>query len=62
MFNLYYWTDINTKTIYIEPRDTFFKAPSEAIDWTNKLDISKKNEIDYVRSYKRDIVFSYKEL
>ncbi len=62
MFNLYYWTDINTKTIYIEPRDTFFKAPSEAIDWTNKLDISKKNEIDYVRSYKRDIVFSYKDV
>ena len=62
MFNIYYWTDIKTKTIYLEPRDTFFKATTEALDWSNKLDLGNKYEIDYVSSYKRDIKFSYKDL
>ena len=62
MFNIYFWTDIKTKTIYLEPRDTFFKAESESLDWSNKLDISNDYEIDYVSSYKRNIEFKYKEL
>jgi len=62
MFNIYYWTDIKTKTIYLEPRDTFFKATTEALDWSNKLDLGNKYEIDYVSSYKRDIKFSYRDL
>ncbi len=62
LFNIYYWTDIKTKTIYFEPRDTFFKAPSESIEWTNKIDISNKYEVNYITSYKRDVEFSYKGL
>lgn len=62
MFNIYYWTDIKTKTIYFEPRDTFFKSPSTALDWTDKLDVSNKTEIDYISSYKRNITFGYKDL
>ena len=62
MFNIYYWTDIKTKTIYLEPRDTFFKDTTEALDWSNKLDLGNKYEIDYVSSYKRNIKFSYRDL
>jgi hypothetical protein len=62
MFNIYYWTDIKTKTVYFEPRDTFFKAQTEAIEWTDKLDISNKYELDYVSSYKRNIEFSYRDV
>ena len=62
MFNIYFWTDIKSKTVYLEPRDTFFKAESESLDWSNKLDISNDYEVDYVSSYKRSIEFKYKEL
>ena len=62
MFNIYYWTDIKTKTVYFEPRDTFFKAQTEAIEWTDKLDIGNKYELDYVSSYKRNIEFSYRDV
>ena len=61
MFNIYYWTDIKTKKIYFEPRDTFFKDSTTALDWSDKLDLSNNYEIDYVSSYKRNIKFSYKE-
>ena len=62
MFNIYYWTDVKTKTIYFEPRDTFFESKVTALDWSDKLDISNKYEIDYISSYKRNISFSYKDL
>lgn len=62
MFNIYYWTDIKSKTVYFEPRDDFFKSQSDSIDWTEKIDISNKYEIDYVSSYKRNVEFSYKDV
>lgn len=62
MFNIYYWTDVRTKTVYLEPRNTFFEAEANAIDWTDKIDLSNKYELDYVSSYKRSVEFSYKDL
>ena len=62
MFNIYYWTDSKTKTIYLEPRDTFFKPITSAVDWTDKIDLSRNYEIDYINTYKRNIEFKYKEL
>ena len=62
MFNIYYWTNVKTKTIYLEPRDTFFESKTSALDWTNKLDIGKGYEVDYISSYKRNIEFKYKDL
>jgi hypothetical protein len=38
-FNLQFTSDEASKTIYIEPFDTFYQPLSEAIDWTDKLDI-----------------------
>jgi hypothetical protein len=60
MFNIYYWTDIKTKTIYFEPRDSFFLSAN--YNWTSKLDLNNKYEIDYVTSYKRDVEFKYRDL
>ena len=60
LFNIYYWTDIKSKTIYFEPRNDFFLTDYE--DWSNKLDLNNKYEIDYISSYKRDIEFKYKNL
>lgn len=62
MHNIYYWTDVKSKTIYFEPRDQFFKPITEAINWTDKIDYSKPYEVDYVSSYKRNIQFSYRDL
>jgi hypothetical protein len=62
MFNIYYWTDVKTKTIYFEPRNSFFKPITEALDWTDKIDFNKNYEIDYINTYKRNVEFKYKEL
>ena len=62
MFNIYYWTDVKTKTIYLDPRDTFFESKTSSLDWTDKLDIGKGYEVDYISSYKRNVEFKYKDL
>lgn len=62
LFNVYYWSDIKSKTVYFEPRNTFFKPITSALDWSDKLDLNNKYEIDYVSSYKRNIKFSYADL
>ena len=62
MFNIYYWTDSKTKTIYFEPRNSFFKPITQALDWTDKIDFSKNYEIDYINTYKRNVEFKYKNL
>jgi len=62
MFNIYYWTDIKTRKIYFEPRDSFFKSKTTSIDWTEKLSIDQKYEVNYVSEYKRNIKFGYKDL
>ena len=62
LFNVYYWTDIKSKTIYFEPRNTFFNPITSALNWSDKLDLNNKYEINYVNSYKRNIEFSYKDL
>ncbi len=61
MFNLYYWTDIKSKTIFFEPRNTFF-TETDPLNWTDKLDLSQKYNIDYVSTYPRNITFKYKDL
>ena len=61
MFNLYYWTDIKSKTIFFEPRNDFF-TETDTLNWTDKLDLSQKYNIDYVTTYPRNITFKYKDL
>ena len=60
-FNLQFTSDEASKTIYIEPFDTFYLPLSEAIDWTGKLDIGQEVQDKWLNvDIKRDIVFKYK--
>ena len=60
-FNLQFTSDEASKTIYLEPFDTFYKPFSEAIDWTDKLDIGQVIQDKWLNvNIKRDIVFKYK--
>jgi len=58
LFNLYWLTDNKTKTVYVEPRDSFFGGISTAIDWTDKLNV-KSHTLKFITSYKRDLLFRY---
>jgi len=60
-FNLKMTTNETTKTVSIEPFNTFYKDYADAIDWTYKLDRSKQIEDKWIKSdLKRDVVFKYK--
>lgn len=39
VFNLYFYADVNSKTIHIEPRDDFYTGAE--LDWSDKVDQSK---------------------
>ena len=60
-YNLQMTTDESTKTVYIEPFDSFYKPYKDAVDWTGKL--SRADEITdkwIENDLKRSIVFKYK--
>ena len=59
-FNLKMTTEESTKTIKIEPFDSFYKPYGEAIDWTHKLDRGKEIKDKWLQSdLKRTLVFKY---
>ena len=58
LFNLYWLTDNKTKTVYVEPRDSFFGGISDAIDWTDKLNV-KNHSLKFISDYKQDLLFRY---
>ncbi len=60
-FNLQITTDEGTKTVNIEPFNSFYKPFSSAIDWTYKLDRSKEISDKWLENdLKRTLVFKYK--
>jgi len=60
-FNLQMTTDESTKTINIEPFDSFYKPYADAVDWTYKLDRSNETNDKWLASdLKRTLVFKYK--
>lgn len=60
LFNLYFVYDTDTRTVSIEPRDEFYK--SKAIDWTDKFDKSKDEEITYLNDkLKKKITYRYQD-
>lgn len=61
LFNLYFKTDTRLKKVYCEPRNTFYKGQGDALDWTNKLDLSSDYKLSFATNYKRDWSFSYAE-
>ncbi len=61
MFNLYIQTDTENKVVTIEPRNTFYKPITKAVDWSSKLDISQAIQTTYLDDYNREIQFVFKE-
>lgn len=61
LFNLHFYTDVNMKTVYVEPRDTFYMR-DKYLDLTEKMDISKVITVEEMGadSSKR-LTFRYKE-
>lgn len=60
-FNLQFTTDVQSKTVFIEPFNTFFKDEKEALDWTSKMDLSKVQDDKWANTdLKREIIFKYK--
>ena len=54
-------TDESTRTVNIEPFDTFYKPYGDALDWTYKLNRSKETKDKWLQSdLKRTLVFKYK--
>ena len=60
-FNLQFTTDEDSKTVTIEPFNTFYKPLAESLDWTHKVDRSQNYVDSWVKStLNRDVVFKYK--
>jgi hypothetical protein len=60
-YNLQMTTDESTKTVYIEPFDSFYKPYNEAIDWTSKLSRADETTDKWIENdLKRSLVFKYK--
>ena len=60
-FNLQMTTDESTKTVNIEPFDSFYRLEGDAVDWTYKLDRSSETSDKWLESdLKRTLVFKYK--
>ena len=59
-FNLQFYTDTVAKTVTIEPFNTFYKNPSEAIDWSGKVDLSQNQEDKWINTeLLREVIFKY---
>jgi hypothetical protein len=61
LFNLYFTTDVQSKTVYIEPFNKFFKPKESSSDWNMKVDLSKDIVDDYDIGLKRELTVGYKE-
>lgn len=60
MFNLYHVTDERGKTVEFFTRDEFYKGISDADNWTENVDYSKKIEIEQLqRNLNLDLQFEY---
>lgn len=61
LFNLVHLTDERSKTVEFLHRDDFYKSIEEAEDWSEKLDVSKKQTIEQIdEKLNRNLLFEYK--
>jgi len=72
-YNLYFDTDTHTRSVLIEPRndwtDTdgntqtgYYKGIDEAVDWSDKLDLSEGIQIKYLSDYKDELEFRFEDI
>lgn len=60
LFNLQFRTDTQTKKVYIEPYNEFYKSKSFAYDWSNKVDYSQDIIDSFSIGLSEEISFEYK--
>jgi len=69
-YNLYFDTDTQTRTVLIEPRNDwtgadgtahsgYYKGIADAVDWSDKLDVSEGIKIKYLSEYKDELEFKW---
>lgn len=62
LFNLNIETNNIKREIEIEPETTFFGNTANALNWTNKIDKNKTEEIEEVgQNYNKDLIYKYTE-
>ena len=61
MFNLQFKTDSASRVVEVEPYDYFYKSFSEAKNWTEKVDFSKKIEDEFINDIKSELIVKYKD-
>jgi hypothetical protein len=61
MFNLYFETDNQNKTVTIEPKTVLIKPISQGVDFSDKLDVQNQLTTDFIISYNRYLRFKFKE-
>jgi len=60
LFNLYFFTDVNSRTVYCEPRDDFYMG--KTLDWSNKLDVGRDMKINFTGSNLSKVIrYKYKD-
>ena len=60
-FNLQFTTDVDSKSVYIEPFNEFYYNIKDAVDWTSKIDLSQSFEDKFINSnLKSEFIFKYK--
>ena len=61
MFNLQFYTDVQSKKVYIEPYNDFYADVDTAYNWSNKIDYAQGMTDTYDLGLKQEMVFKYKE-
>ena len=60
-FNLQFYTQESSKTVFIEPFNEFYLPPRDAVDWTHKLARNLSDVQSFIESnWTRKLIFKYK--
>lgn len=59
IFNLYFETNNDARTVTIEPKPALMKPLSQGEDLTDKLDIENRITTDIIQAYNRSLQFQY---
>ena len=58
-FNLRFFTDIKNKIIYADPEPLFFKSRTQAIDWTDKINLESDYQLSFIDNYHNALKLLY---
>tara|TARA_R100000734_G_C3317876_1_gene111405 strand:- start:723 stop:3365 length:2643 start_codon:yes stop_codon:yes gene_type:complete len=61
MFNLQFFTDVQSKKVFIEPYNDFYQDFDTAYNWDNKIDYSEPVKDKYQLGISQEILFQYKK-